>query len=1089
MNSKILLNSFNRDVGLVRYQIDSYNDLIENRLQKVLSEIKEIKPEVPEIGDLTIKLGKVSVGEPQIKEAEGSIRKILPLEARLRGVSYMAPIYVELKPTVNNVEQEAVSVVVGEIPVMVKSKICPLSKMGREELEAAGEDPHDNGGYFIINGTEKFLVLLEEIAPNRMLVENENVGNYMQQLRINSEYGGYGQRHLIERKNDGTIYISFANVRRLPIVVLIKALGMESDRDMIEEFGDEQISNEFLPNIYEVDVETPRSAIEFIATHLKFIQKEQQKNRIEQIIDRYLLPHLGQDPKIRKEKARYLIRAAKRIIEFSLGKVQEDDLDHYANKRVKIAGDLLELLFRSILIGKWGLIARVKYNYQKMAKRGKIPPIQTIVESNVVTNQMISAMATGSWVGGRTGISQRLERKNAVDTLSDLRLVLSPLASTQEHFEARELHPTHWGRFDPAETPEGPTIGLRKHLALFSEVTKGLIGDDKKKFVQSLKFEKEGNVDVFVDGVLAGKVADGKKFVDELKEKRRKGAASNEINTIYYSNLREVRINTDAGRVRRPLAVINGGKFGLTDDIMRKMEKGETRWQDLVKQGIIEYIDAEEEDGTFISLYDRDITTAHTHLELTPIAILGTSSAVIPFPDHNRGDRINLGSKMIGQSIGIYQNNFPLRTDTKSNVLIYPQVPLVTTDVVEMAGMYHNPMGQNVVIALLPFKGYGMEDAVIFNKASIERGLFRSMFYRIYDAEEKRYWGGEEDKFGIPDKNVKGYKTEESYSRLTEDGSLPIEAQINGGDVIVGRVSPLRFLSANELISGVENLRDSSILMRTREHGTVDRVFFTETLNGTKLIKASIRDMRAPELGDKFASRHGQKGVIGLVVPEIDMPFSASGVKPDVIIDPHGVPSRQTLGQILEFIGGKAGALNGKYINGSAFESLTEKEMGDMLESMGFQRAGKEVMYNGITGEKFEVEILVGVCYYSALEHMVANKLQVRSRGPVTLLTRQPTEGKAKEGGLRLGEMEKDCLIAHGAVLTLKERFDSDKVVISICRGCGIISNWDKAKEKWVCTVCKESDIVNVEMSYAFKLLLDELKAMMIYPRLNVSGE
>ncbi|MFQ6020480.1 MAG: DNA-directed RNA polymerase subunit B [Candidatus Aenigmatarchaeota archaeon] len=1082
-----LLEAFKNDVGFVRFQIDSFNDFIDNRLQKIIDEIEEIKPEVPEIGELVIKFGKVSVGKPCVKEAEGAIRNILPLEARLRDLSYTATVYVEATPIVNKVEQEPVQVLIGELPIMIKSKICPLSKMSREELERVGEDPDDPGGYFIINGTERVLVLIEEIAQNRMILKKISIGNFTELMRINSEHNGYVQRHVIERKNDGSIYISFANIRRLPIVVLLKLLGLEKDKDIIENLGDEQIINEFYGNLYETDVQTAKEALDFIGKHLKIVQKEYRKKRVEQIINKYLLPHLGQSPKNRIDKANYLLKAIKKIIQLSLDIIPEDDLDHYGNKRIKLAGDLLELLFRSILVGRWGLIARVKYNYQKMAKRGKLPPIQTIVEANVVTNQLASAMATGAWVGGRTGVSQRLERKNYADSLSHLRLVLSPLTSTQEHFEARELHSTHWGRFCPAETPEGPTIGLRKHLALFAEITDGISKTEMKRLISSIKLDKEGT-DVYLDGVPIGYTSNPEDIIKTLKEKRMQGKISKKINFVYYPKLNEIKINTDAGRVRRPLVVIENGRPKLTEEHLKKLKNKEISWYDLVNEGIIEYLDPEEEDSVLVALNKEDITSSHTHLELMPLAILGISASLVVFPEHNRGDRVNYGAKMVGQSIGMYQSNFFLRTDTKSNILVYPQKPLVVTDTIPVVGLNHHPAGQNVVIGLISYKGYNMEDAVIFNKSSIERGLFRSFFYRIYPAEEKRYWGGQEDTIGIPSKDVRGYRSEEDYANLAEDGVLPLETAVKSDDVLVGRISPLRFLSANELMSGIANMRESSILLRHGETGIVDRVFFTETTNGNKLIKVAIRDLRIPELGDKFASRHGQKSVIGLITNEEDMPFTSQGIIPDIILNPHSIPSRQTIGQLLEMIAGKTAALNGKEINASGFTGSNESEIRKLLHELGFRSDGKEVMYNGITGEKFEIEIFIGMMYYQKLDHMVANKLQARSRGPVTLLTRQPTEGKAKEGGLRLGEMEKDCLIAHGAVLTLKERFDSDKVVVPICKKCGMVAVWDRTKDKNVCPVCKDSDVINTEMSYAFKLLLDELKSMMIYPKLNVSG-
>jgi len=1085
---KEILNSFKDNVGFVRFQIESFNDFIDNRLQKIIDEIKEIKPEVPEIGDLVIKFGKISLGKPCVKEAEGAIRDILPMEARIRDFSYTAPVYLEITPIVNKVEQEPVNVLLAELPVMIKSKICPLSKMSKEELEKNGEDPDDAGGYFIINGTERVLVLIEEIAQNRMIVEKQNVGNYTELIRINSERNGFVQRHTIERKNDGSIYISFANIRRLPIVVLLKLLSLEKDKDIVDGLKDEKIINEFYVNLYETDVQTEKDALEYIGKHLKILQKEYRKERVEQIIDKYLLPHLGQETKNRTDKANYLLKAIKKIIEFALGIIPEDDLDHYGNKRIKLSGDLLELLFRSILVGRWGLIARIKYNYQKMAKRGKLPPVQTIVEANVVTNQLASAMATGAWIGGRTGVSQRLERKNYVDSLSHMRLVLSPLTSTQEHFEARELHPTHWGKFCPSETPEGPTIGLRKHLALFAEITKGITDTEKKKFVSGLKLNKEG-IDVYVDGVPIGYVENGNDFVNDLRNKRREGKISKEINFVYYPQINEVRINTDSGRVRRPLIILENGKPRLTEEIIKRLKDNEIRWQDLIKTACIECLDTEEEDSALVALNERSITSEHTHLELTPLSILGIPATLLPFPEHNRGDRVNLGAKMVCQSIGMYQSNYFLRSDTKSNVLVYPQSPLVETDTTNVIGLNHHPAGQNVVVAIACYKGYNMLDSVVFNKASLERGLFRSFFYRIYSGEEKRYWGGQEDKIGIPDKDVRGYRTEEDYANLAEDGILTPETAVESDSVLIGRTSPLRFLSANELMSGIANMRESSICLRHGEKGVVDRIFLTETANGSRLAKVSVRDLRIPELGDKFASRHGQKSVIGLIMPQENMPFTSSGLIPDIVLNPHSIPSRQSIGQLLEVLAAKTSALNGKKINASAFNNLSENEIKNILHETGFRNDGKEVLYNGITGEKFEVEIFTGVVYYQKLDHMVANKLQARSRGPVTLLTRQPTEGKAKEGGLRLGEMEKDCLIAHGAALTLKERFDSDKVEVPICKRCGLVAVWNKASEKNICPICKDSDVIDVEMSYAFKLLLDELKTMLIYPKLNLNGK
>jgi DNA-directed RNA polymerase subunit B len=430
------------------------------------------------------------------------------------------------------------------------------------------------------------------------------------------------------------------------------------------------------------------------------------------------------------------------------------------------------------------------------------------------------------------------------------------------------------------------------------------------------------------------------------------------------------------------------------------------------------------------------------------------------------------------------------RVDTKSNILIYPQVPLVQTHAHSVAGYEKHPNGANVIVAVACFQGFNMDDAIIINSSSIQRGLFWSYMFRTYEAEQKRYMGGQEDVIGIPEPGVRGYAGEDAYKHLPEDGIVNQETEIHSDEVLVGRISPLRFLgSMDQFITGIENIRETSVRLRHGDHGIVDKVFITETADGTKLVKVRVRSLKIPEIGDKFASRHGQKGVVGIILPQEDMPFTESGIVPDIIFNLHGIPSRMTVGQLLEPLAAKVAALSGKIIYSPAFNPTSEEEIRKMLKSYGFRDDGKEVMFDGRTGKKFEAEIFIAPCFYQKLDHLVSNKIHARSRGPVTLLTRQPTEGRSKEGGLRLGEMEKDVLIAHGAALVLKERFDSDKTSIPVCSECGLVAIFDRVKNRKYCPVCGESKIVDVEMSYAFKLMLDELKSMMIYPKIILKEE
>ncbi|HLC67256.1 MAG TPA: DNA-directed RNA polymerase subunit B [archaeon] len=1080
---RALLRAYKGSVGFVDHQIKSFDEFIETRVQRIIDEIGEIQLETPELAEFKIKLGKVRIPNPVVKEADGATRPISPMEARVRDLTYSSPIFVEMVPVINGVEQESQEVKLGDLPIMLKSKLCLLNGLNREELVDAGEDPDDPGGYFIVNGTERVIVMVEEVLSNRPIIEKKNE---METARINSEASGFVQRHSLERKG-GIITISFANLKKLPVVVLLRALGMEKDKDMVEAIASTDAEKqEIYFNLYEFDVKTAEDAKEYIGKKLRIPQKEYRDKRINDIMDKYLLPHLGQKKADRMKKAKYMSQVVRKILKLGLEGIEEQDIDHYENKRLRMVADFMEILFRSILLGKYGLVSRIVYSYQKLIKRGKMPSIKSIVESDYLTKRIISHMATGQWIGGRTGVCQRLERTNHVRTIAHLRNVISPLSATQEHFEARALHATHWGRLCAEETPEGINIGLRKYLALLAVISENSKDIDKLRELLRKETKEEGTI-IFLNGEIVGHTPTPQELVNSLRKKRRSGEFDPHISLIYTPEFDEVHVNTDSGRLQRPMIVVENGKAAFTEKHIERLESGETNWRELIKQGVIEYLDAEEENFSYVAVDRESITKDHSHLEIDPGVILGLSASLVPFPTHNRGDRVNFGAKMSGQALGIFATNYLMRTDTKSDVLIYSQVPLVNTIVGDEMDMDSHPQGQNVVVAIMSFGGYNMEDGIVFNKASVERGFGRSAFFRSYVTEEKKYWGIEKDEIKIPDKAVNGYRTEEAYANLGADGIVNRETAVESGDVLIGKVSPLRFFGPVEsFMVETENRRETSETIRHGEEGIIDNVILTETISGNKLVKINVRSDRIPELGDKFTSRHGQKGVCSIIVPEEDMPFTADGITPDIIVNPHGIPSRMTLGQLLEIIASKYAALSGKAVDCSAFNEIREDTVRDALKKMGFRDDGKEAMYDGRTGKRLEATILMGPIYYQKLHHMVANKIQSRARGPVTLLTKQPTAGRAKQGGLRLGEMEKDCLIAHGAALLLKERFSSDRYKVPICDKCGLVAIEDYVKGKKYCPVCKKSKIVEADMAYAFKLMMDELKCMGIYPKVNV---
>ncbi len=1076
-NKHLIVKRYLEEHSLVESNITSFNEFIEKRMQEIVDEISE----TIDNEDFEIELGKISVGKPVIIEADGSSSFITPAEARLRNLTYSAPITLELTVKKDGqVDSEVVEI--GRIPIMVKSKACNTYGMTKEELIQNHNDPLDPGGYFIINGNERVIVMAEDLAENQPFIETNKKGELM--LRMFSLKGTYRIPISITEDKEGIFEVSFSRFKNLPAIIILKALGLTKEADIAKFIGKE--TDNVIVNLYEfANIATQEEAMMYIAekTSLQGTKKE-ILDRIKQRIDSYLFPHIGKSKEDRIKKAITLCKLIKQFLAAKQKPELKTDKDHYANKRVRLSGDLLASLFRVNL----GILIRdIKYSLQKSSKRKKFYSIKTIAKSTLFSHRVESAIATGSWIGERSGITQNMDKTNYLATISQLQRVSSMLPGEQENFAARTLHPTHYGRFCPIETPEGTEIGLRKNLSILSKVSTR-IDLDVDKFLKELKSIGlgENGIDVFLNGLFIGCVENPEDFVRTVKEKRRNNEFPSEMSIRHDPILETISISTEVGRVLRPLIIVENGVSKLKNEHLIGLEQGTLKWKDLIQQGIIEYLDAAEEENALVALMPEEITPEHTHLEIDLVDLLGVVTSLVPYANHDQSSRLNRGSKTQKQALGLYASNYLCRLDTDVSVLEYPQKPIVRSFVYDTLNTY--PAGQNLIVAIMTYEGYNMEDGLILNQGSVDRGVGRSFYFRPYSTIEMNYAGGLKDEIKIPEKDTSGYKTESSYRFLENDGIIYPEAEVNEGEVLIGKISPPKFLSEAREIS-VKATKESSVVIRQEEKGVVDAVFITEDDEGNKIVQVRTRDQRIPELGDKFATSHGQKGVIGAIVPESDIPFTSNGIKPDIIFNPHGLPSRMTVGYLLELLAGKVGCLSGKIVDSTAFSGVSKKELEAQLKELGFRYDGKETMYNGITGKRMKMKIFVGNLYYLKLKYMVSNKLHGRASGKIALLTRQPVEGRARGGALRLGEMEQQALVAHGASLLLKERYDSDKVILHICTKCGAIGIEDNIRNRIICPICNNENLEPVEVSYAFKLLMEELQGLHIHTTFELKNK
>ena len=1176
-----VISSFFDVKGLVSQQVDSFNEFTTITVQSLIDEysqsfVDQENPTDDSGRDIAmrryeINFGRVMISKPTLTEANGTTTSLLPYECRDRNLTYSAPIYCKVTkrvraavnvpiplnemddeqrermartgehPTWPQWEDEDAGgaddddekvddvkdmIFLGKIPIMVKSSFCHLYGEDDESLFLLNECPYDQGGYFIINGSEKVLIAQERSAANIVSVFKKPAGSnvsYVAEIRSALEKGSRLisslQMRLYSKGDNSTGRI--ANTVRttlpyikdeIPIAIVFRALGIVSDEDILNHIcydrNDSQMLEMLRPCIEEAFcIQDREVALDFIAKRGNASQQT-RKDRItaaKDVLQKETLPHISQSEGCETRKAFFLGYMVHKLLQCALGRRDTDDRDHFGKKRLDLAGPLLAKLFRN-------LVKNMALSLQGYVKRcvneNKHFSLALGIKPSNITNGLKYSLATGNWgdqkkaASSTAGVSQVLNRYTFASTLSHLRRTNTPIGRDGKIAKPRQLHNTHWGLVCPAETPEGQACGLVKNLSLLCYVSVGTPSEPIVEFMISRNMEVLEEYEplrypnatkVFVNGTWVGVHQDPKHLVSLVVELRRQDTIPFEVSLVRDIRDREFKVFSDAGRVMRPLFVVEQeanaksgvpqGHLTLTKEHIQRLEldreigfgqPGYYGWKGLLDNGVVEYLDAEEEETTMICMSPEDLdmfrlakmgipvnaedpdnpnkriptkmnptTHSYTHCEIHPAMLLGVCASIIPFPDHNQSPRNTYQSAMGKQAMGFFLTNYSRRMDTMANILYYPQKPLGITRSMEFLKFRELPAGQNAIVAIACYSGYNQEDSVIMNQSSIDRGLFRSLFFRSYTDCEKRVGINVVEQFEKPSRQDVLRVKRGTYDKLDDDGLVAPGIRVSGEDIIIGKTSPID-TTTQELGQRVatHTKRDSSTPLRSTESGIIDSVILTTNQDGLRYVKVRVRTTKIPQIGDKFASRHGQKGTIGVTYRQEDMPFTAEGITPDIIINPHAIPSRMTIAHLIECLLSKVATLKGFEGDATPFTDVTVDGVSALLREQGYQSRGFEVLYHGHTGRKLKSQVFFGPTYYQRLRHMVDDKIHARARGPVQIMTRQPVEGRARDGGLRFGEMERDCMIAHGAASFLKERlFEvSDAFRVHICEICGLMT-------------------------------------------------
>ena len=1042
-----------------------------------------------------------------------------------------------------NYQKKIKNVHIGKLPIMLKSDLCVLNQYKHLNHHETGECYMDPGGYFIINGSEKTCISQERAAENQIycynIEKNNNKWSWKAEMKCIPDWKCISPKQiniLIASRNNGygnALYLQIPRIKiPIPLFIIFRAFNIISDKEICElimlNINNENMKKILLAlkaSIIEANkVITQDAAIKFIVANVIYTPMNMDKETglkkkydfAIEVLNNDIFPHC----KTEKQKIYMLGYMTNILLQTSFGWLPESDRDSYINKRVDLTGPLLNNLLRNyfnklvkdmkkqivreINTGSW----KSNDDYENIITKTNI---YKIIKSTTIEQGIKRALATGDFGikqinSNKVGVAQVLNRLTYLSSLSHLRRVNTPIDKSGKLVPPRRLHNSTWGFLCPAETPEGQSIGIVKNLAYLAHITinsnsSGLydyilpIIDSLDTYNGSYK-DLDDYVKVFINGSWVGITNDPAKIYNSLKDKKYKGILNIYTSIIFNSKLKEIRVCNDAGRITRPLLKVKNNKIMYTHNIIQKVKSGELNWDDLVvaikiEDSILEYVDSYEQNNALIAMKVNDLNNSnsnniyhYSHCEIHPSTIFGILASCIPFPDSNQSPRNTYQSAMGKQAIGMYVTNYDNRMDKTAYVLTYPMHPLVETRIMNIIKLNNIPSGQQVIVAIMSHTGYNQEDSLLFNKGAIDRGLFLATIYHTEKDEDKKLFGTEEMRCK-PDKSKTKNIKFANYDKLNNQGIVPENSLIEDRDIIIGKVIPIKE-NKNDFTKTVK-YSDGSISYRTHEESYIDKNYIETNGDGYNFCKVRIRNYRKPVIGDKFSSRHGQKGTIGNIIPEEDMPFTANGLKPDIIINPHAIPSRMTIAQLKETLLGKVLLELGLFGDGTSFGDFEISTIINKLNELGYESKGNELMYNALTGEQLTMNIFIGPAFYQRLKHMVNDKQHSRSIGPMVNLTRQPAEGRSRDGGLRFGEMERDCMISHGASRFTKGRiYDaSDAFSVFVCNKCGMIASFNNKEHIHYCNTCSNrNDFKYVELPYACKLMFQELITMNVAPRI-----